>query len=76
MAENETKEQKSSTSKKTESKNHIQWKATLVDLGMHVLTGFLSGLTLAAGNHAYQMMVRGKQSSVDDTNVVPLRKHG
>lgn len=54
MAEIETKEHKSSTSKKVEAKNEIQWKTTLTDLAMHVMTGFLSGLTLAAGNHAYQ----------------------
>lgn len=76
MTDADTREGESTTTKKTETKGSGEWRSMMIDLGMHMLTGFLSGLTLAAGTHCYQVLIKGKHPGNEDSNVVPLRRQG
>jgi hypothetical protein len=76
MAEETTKESKAAGGRKSIDKTLPQWEATLIDLGLHALSGLLSGFTLAAGGYAFQSLMRGSQTHSRDSNVVPLHRLG
>jgi hypothetical protein len=50
-----------------------QWKEVLAQVGMLALTGFLTGLSMAAGNHLY-VASANKLGTKPGGNVIPLRK--
>jgi hypothetical protein len=49
-----------------------QWKDVAAQVGVMALTGFLSGLSMMAGQHAYASIAR--RCGGQPNNVVPLRK--
>lgn len=76
MADETAKESKINGGKKSADKVQSQWKSTLTDLGFHVLTGFLSGFTLAAGGYAFQSLMRGNPTASSDSNVLSMQRFG
>jgi hypothetical protein len=60
------------TSNDEAANKRSQWKDVAAQVGVMALTGFLSGLSMMAGQHAYSAMAR--RCGGQPNNVVPLRK--
>ena len=56
-------------------KRENRWKEAATQLGMLVLTGIVSGASLAAGGHVYHAVARNLGGQPGG-NVLPMRKIG